>query len=205
MSAAGRARAETFKQDVQRKIERLLAEFADGALNREQFHATYEHYSSQLALADQALQSGDSRMIEKQGGETIHILQARMAKAIGLAIYHNRSGRVLDTLGDFDVPSAATATILNDFTQMMLTDQFIERRVQRVSDHQWLLFVAGRHTTVVTQFEHEPSQRQTREIERLLHDFEVANEAFLSAGRGDANTLAYPFFIFVQKKLTGKA
>ena len=37
---------------------------------------------------------------------------------------------------------------------------------------------------------------------RLHHDFEVANDAFLSKGRGDANTLAYPFLVFVQQKLT---
>ena len=52
---------------------------------------------------------------------------------------------------------------------------------------------AGRYTTIVTLFQNEPSQEQVREIERLHHDFEVANEVHLSTPSVDSSRLAYPF------------
>lgn len=195
------AKIEAFKQEVQAKIQKLLAEFADGSLNREQFHAIYAHYSGQLAFAEQALQTGETDAMNNKAGQTIHIRQAHMGKAVGLIIYHNKRGTLIDTLGEFDVPVTITAPVLNDFTSLMQTNQFIDRRVQQIGERQWLLFSAGRYTTVVTLFEHEPSQRQMREIERLQHDFEVANDAFLSSGRGDATKLAYPFLVFVNQTL----
>jgi hypothetical protein len=202
MSRDGQAKVEAFKSQVQGKIQSLLTEFADGKLSREQFHAIYEHYSSQLTMAEQALRSDDSGSVKLKGGETIGIRQAYTAKAIGLVIYHNKSGVLLDTLGEFDIPSANISPVLNDFSQMMQANELIDRRVEQVSPNQWLLFAAGKYTTVVTQFHNEPSYHQSREIERLHHDFEVANEAFLSSGRGDASKLAYPFLVFVQQKIT---
>jgi hypothetical protein len=202
MTEQGREKIESFKLEIQDKIQRLLSEFADGTLNREQFNAIYQHYSAQLAFADQSLQTGDKGDVPGRAGQTIHIRQAHMGKAVGLIIYHNKRGTLLDTLGDFDVPVSVTSADLNDITEMMQINQYIERRVKRVAANQWLLFAAGRYSTVVTLFQHEPSQRQISEIERLHHDFEVANDAFLSKGRGDANTLAYPFLVFVQQKLT---
>lgn len=201
MSADNQAKIEAFMAQVQAKIDTLLAEFAEGKLNREQFHNIYAHYSNQISLAQQALHSGDAEAVEGAAGQTIGIRQTYMGKALGLVIYHNKSARTVDTLGEFDVPPNLISPVLNDFTQLMDAHQLIDRRIMQVSAQQWLLFAAGRYTTVVTLFQNEPSQHQSREIERLHYDFEVANEAFLASGQFDPAKLAYPFMVFVQQKL----
>jgi len=68
----------------------------------------------------------------------------------------------------------------------------------------WVLLTAGQYTAVITLFQNEPSQMQVQEIERLHHDFEIANAYFLAAPRVDAGQLGYPFLVFVQQKLKRK-
>jgi hypothetical protein len=204
MAANTDTKIQVFKTQVQEKIQKLLTEFAAGSISREQFHAIYERYTGQLTLAEMALQSAkpDSVMgVVETGPSTIAIREAHMGKAVGMVIYNNRTGTLLETLGDFDVPPAKLAPILNDFTMLMESGQLIEREVRAIGTKQWLLFAAGTFTTVVTLFRNEPSELQMREIERLHHDFEQANRAFFGKNHVDSNKLAYPFLVFVQKKI----
>ena len=48
---------QVFKTQTQEKIRKLIAEFAEGMVSREQFHVIYERYTSQLAMADMAAAS----------------------------------------------------------------------------------------------------------------------------------------------------
>ena len=201
MASQNSDRIELYKAETQTKIESLLEEFASGKINREQFHAVYAHHNAKLKLVEKALDHDDPSMVEVAPGETSGILQAHTAKAIGLLIYHNKSGMYVDTLGVFDIPAGHVAPILNDFSQLMQGNRLIDRRTERISDRQWLLFAAGTYTTVVTLFHNEPSSAQSREIERLHHDFEVANHGQLTQNRIDASKLAYPFLVFIQQKL----
>jgi hypothetical protein len=197
------SKVKAFKSQVQEKIQKLLAEFAEGAISREQFHVIYERYTSQLTVADMALRSKSPEAVMgvvQDGLETIAVKEAHMGKAVGMVIYNNRSGTLLETLGEFDVPPSKLAPILNDFSMAMESGKKIEREVRKISLKQWLMFAAGKYTTVVTQFQNEPSEMQIREIERLHHDFEQANGSALAKGQVDANKLAYPFLVFVQKK-----
>jgi len=198
-----RAKAEAFKTEVQQKIQGLIAEFAEGKLSREQFNVLYERYNGQLQIAEHALLSGnpDAVKIAQAGPSTVMVKDALMGKAIGLGIYHNKSGTMVDTLGNFDVPVTLISSVLNDFSMMMQDNKLIDRRVQKVSSKQWLLFAAGKFTTIVTLFQNEPSQQQSREMERMQHDFEEANRAFLQKEQVDKDKLAYPFLSFVQQKL----
>jgi hypothetical protein len=187
---------QAMKALLEEKIQKLLAEFAEGKINREQFHVIYARYDSQLG----AIQQGFA--IAGNPGETIGIRHAHMGKAVGLAIYHHKSGTFVDTLGQFEVSPQQIAPILNDFTQMMAENRYMERRVVQAGENAWLIFAPGKYTTVITLFYKEPSAQQGREIERLHHDFEVANDAALSMLHIDKSKLAYPFLVFVQQKLT---
>jgi hypothetical protein len=207
MDTAADSRIEVFKTQIQNKIDTTLAEFADGNISREQFHAIYAHYSSQLTMIEEAVtatRNGETPALKGKANETIAIRTAHMGKAVGLVIYHNKSGMFVETLGQFDVPPSRIAPTLNDFSFMMEGRRMIERRIEKIGMKQWLLFAAGKHTCVVTIFHNEPSPQQSREIERLHHDFEVANEAQISGGRVDPTKLAYPFLVFIQQKLSTK-
>lgn len=202
MSTEARSKAEAFKATVEEKIQNLVAEFAEGKISREQFHAIYARYSSQLSIANQAMTSGnpDAVSIAQGGPPTVAMRDALMGKAIGLLIYHHKSGTVVETLGNFDVPVSKLSAVLNDFSMLLDSGKHLDYRVERLQENQWLLFDPGRHTTIVTLFRHEPSQAQIREIERLHHDFESANNT-LKDDFVDSEKLAYPFLVFVKKTI----
>lgn len=204
MAVDPKSKIQALKAQIQEKIQKLLAEFADGAISREQFHAVYERYTSQLAMAEMAMRSSSPDMVMgmvQDGTSTLVVKEKHMGKAVGMTIYNNRSGTLLETLGDFDVPPEKLSPILNDFSLMMDSGKLVEREVRKIGAKQWLLFAAGNFTTVVTLFHNEPSEQQSREIERLHHDFEQANASFFGKGQVDAAKLAYPFLVFVQQKM----
>lgn len=193
---------QTYKAQIQKKIQKLVAEFAEGSISREQFHVLYDRYNSQLALADMAASSSMPQAIMgivEDGTPTLVVRAKTMGKAVGIAIYNNRNGILLETLGDFDVPSDTLAPILNDITMLMEGGKLVEREVREIGPKQWLTFAGGKFTTVVTLFQNQPSDQQMREITRLHHDFEEANKAFFKGGQVDASRLAYPFVAFIER------
>jgi hypothetical protein len=204
MAADSDNKVRAFKAQVQEKIQKLLAEFAAGTISREQFHVIYERYTGQLTIADMALRSNapeEVMGIVQDGPPTYAIKEAHMGKAVGMIIYNNRTGTLLEKLGDFNVSPAKLSPILNDFTMMMENGELVEHEIRAIGPRQWLLFVAGKYTTVITLFRNEPSDMQVHEIERLHHDFEAANHRFFVKGSVDSSKLAYPFLVFVQKKI----
>lgn len=196
------AQIEAFKAEIEAKIKALVSEFAEGSLSREQFHALYERYSARLAIATHALFSGNPDVVDiaQTGPPTIALREALMGKAIGLLIYHHASERVLETLGDFPLPLEQIKPILDDFTMRLLAHTLIEPHMESIGDDRWLLFVSGTYTTVVTLFAHEPAQQQIRELERLRHDFEIANKRELESDDIDPDRLGYPFYTLVRRK-----
>lgn len=197
-------KAEEFMTQVEAKIRSLLREYSDGKLNSEQFHVLYERYSSQRLIAQQAMLTGDEKVLsDNTPGEksTIAIKDEHMGKAIGLRIYHNKNGGVIETLGDFEVSAFVISPVLAEFRQLIAAEKLIRPRAEKIEDKRWLLFTAEPYTTVVTVFRNEPSPLQIREIQRLHHDFEAANGGLLKQGQPDAKSLAYPFHVFVQRKL----
>jgi hypothetical protein len=190
--------AEMFKKSLLDKIQALLDEFAEGKINRDQFHTLYERYNNRLQIVDHALLTGNPDAVEiaETGPTTLQVREETEGKALGLVIYHNARGTVVETLGNFNVTTKRVLAVLMDFVRAPH-----EPRVEHVAENQWLLLVNGRFTTVITLFQNEPSRVQIRELERLHRDFEDANHYAFERGAVDAQTLGYPFLTFVQKKL----
>lgn len=193
-----------YKAEIQAKIFKLLKEFSDGQLNRDQFHAIYERYNAQMELADKAisgLETPLSGATDKNG--TVVIREKYMGKARGMMIIANESRNIIETLGHFDVDFSRLAPILDRFSHALENDTTVERVVKRLSDQEWLLFVGGRYTTIVTFFENEPSRYQTLVIQRMHQEFESANHEFFKSGNIDSSKLVYPFFSFVHRSIQG--
>jgi len=189
-----------FQEEIQGKIRRLLQEFGEGQLSREQFNILYERYNNQLELA---LTAGETaaQQAKKNDLSTIAIREATTGKAIGLAVYHHRSGTIIETLGHFELGPDIITPVLHDFSDKMESRQFIEPVTQKLSAGHWVLYMARHFTTAIVIFRNEPSPRQIRALERLLHDFEEANQRNLDTNHVDASKLAVPFVGFVRKKL----
>lgn len=194
--------AELFKLTVENKIQGIIAEFAEGKLSREQFQVLYARYSEQLAIATAALITGEE-MALKDNTNTIAVRSAYQGKATGLMIYYNRNGIILETLGELSVPISVIGPILNDFSFLMEENKKAERQIKKIGEKEWLLLAAGRYTTIVTQFRHEPSQAQIKELERLHTDFEQANQILFENEKANTQNMAYPFLGFIEKTLTG--
>ncbi|MEO1287940.1 MAG: hypothetical protein AAFV93_09230 [Chloroflexota bacterium] len=190
-----------FQADIQRKIRNLLAEFGSGQLSNEQFNILYERYNNQLEMALQVL-DGQSKPKQDNDMSTIAIRHATTGKAIGLSIYHHKSGTIIETLGNFDLSAEIISPTLNEFSKKLEERAFIEPVTRKLTSGMWLIFMARHYTTAIVLFKNEPAPAQIRELERLLHDFEEANHNFLNQMTVDSSKLAKPFIGFVRKKLS---
>ena len=194
------SRAEAFRDEIQRKIRNLLNEFGEGKISNEQFNILYERYNNQLLLANSAIEGKGP-----QGGDmsTIAIREATTGRALGLAIYHHRSGIMLETLGNFDLPADVISPVLNAFSEKLEQRIFVDPHIQQLDQQrgQWVVFMARLYTTAIVIFQHEPAKQQIRDLERLLHDFEEANRRMLETNHVNPKKLAWPFVGFVKRKL----
>lgn len=201
MSHRSRTKIVEFKAQTQTKLAAVVSEYADGKISHEQFDAIYAHYSQHLDMAEAALEAADATIIEDQGGQTYAIRQARMGKAQGLLIYHRESQTFIDEMGTFDVP---TGQFLEKFllSASSAPEQTnLYHRREQIDSGRCLLYTAGRFTMVVTLFLHEPSSQQIAEMRRLHEDFETANAPYLTENKVDTARLAFPFRVFVKRKL----
>lgn len=196
-----KSNVEAFRTEIQRKIRNLLTEFGKGEISSEQFNILYERYSNQLIMANQVIDG--TSLTTTNDMPTIAIREATTGKAIGMGIYHHRSGTIVETLGNFDIPPQLLSPVLNELSHKMDAREFIEPVIRRLDERSgvWLAFIAREFTTAITIFHHEPAKQQIREMERLLHDFELANQRFLDKYDVDPAQLASPFIGFVRKKL----
>jgi hypothetical protein len=200
MSQRSRTRIAEFKAQTQTKIASVLEEYAAGKISREQFDAIYAHYSSQLDMAEAALEAEDDSLVDDEAGKTFAIRQARMGKAQGVLILHRRSERFFDALGTFDLPTDPFLSKFRALAASVPNKSGVFYRREAIDSGRWLVYTAGRYTLVITLFQHEPSPAQIAEMQRLHHDFEMANAPFLAVERVDAARLAFPFRVFVQRK-----
>jgi hypothetical protein len=191
-----------FQQEVQTKIKNLLTEFGDGKISMEQFNILYARYSNQLDMALSVLEGAAQPAQQGSDMPTYAIREATTGKALGLAIYHHRSGMIIESLGNFDLSSEIIAPTLNEFSDKLDKREFIEPVTKKQVNGLWVVFMARRFTTAMVIFRNEPAPRQVKDLERLLHDFEEANRHHLDKLDVDKSKLAKPFLNFVRQKLS---
>jgi hypothetical protein len=185
---------------IRTKMNKIVDEFAQGEISREQFNQIYEHYQAQIVMA---MQVSDTNLTDGALGspkETIALRNALTGKAKAMTVYYHATGLLLETLGDFDVSVARIAPELNKLSASIQEGQKVPPRSDKQGD-QWLLYVPGRFSTAVMLFSNEPSARQINIVENLHRDFEVANEVALRSGQADGTTLVYPFQLFVRRSM----
>lgn len=181
---------------VQQKIRDLVTEFTQGKVSTEQFNILYERFSAQLTLV-----GSDMKIAQDDSFNTVAIRSATRGRAVGLGVYHHRSGTMVETLGSFDVPPAVMSGVLNEFSDRLERRELIEPRLLKLEGGYWLAFMARSQTTAIVVFINEPSTAQLRELERIHHDFEEANRCHLEASTVDRQALARPFLGFIKRKL----
>ncbi|MGB1287172.1 MAG: hypothetical protein ACPG7F_11605 [Aggregatilineales bacterium] len=192
-----KSNADKLRDEVQAKIQKLVQEFAGGKISNEQFNIIYARYNNQLQFADQA-ERGEDAIKPGEGVSTIAIREATTGKAIGISIYHHTSSTTIETLGNFDVSPSIISPVLNDITLKRDKGEFMPPYTRNLDKNIWIIFTSRLFCTMITLFQNEPSRVQVRHLERLHHDFEVANERFLKKNNVDASKLARPFLSLVR-------
>lgn len=182
---------------LQNKLQKAVDDFANGAINRKQFHSLYDRYHRQLNTLS-ALSVYPE--VPDEGIESTFALKRRLtAHVLGLSVYNNKSGLPIETLGHFDIDPALLIPLLSSYRSAAQEAFRAGLRSTTLDNDQWVCFVTGSATTLVALFSDEPSTQQMQTAEQMHRDFERANAAALTADSIDPSTLAYPFLSFLQR------
>lgn len=188
------------------KMTKCVEDFATGKINRAQFQELYAHYEREIGVISQLLaESGDPdewrRFITE--GESVVIRKRHQARSIGFAIYDNNSGMPIETLGEFTVDSALLIPMLSSYRTATTEIFRAGMRNTQMENGQWLCFVPGRFTTLITLFNQEPAEQQLEVLSRMHDHFEIANRGTLENGTAQPGELALPF-LAILKQATGR-
>jgi hypothetical protein len=192
-----------FIAQVHQKMSKLVQEFANGAINRTQFHRLYDRYQRQIMTVAQLITEADPATWQdaiNETEDTLHLKKRLTAKAVGMSVYSNKSGMPIETLGEFAIEPELIVPMLSSYRSAAAEIFRAGMRSTEMENGQWLCFVPGSYTTLIALFSLEPSDNQLEMVERMHQDFENANKAALEAGHVDPEKLAYPFYSFVQRR-----
>lgn len=192
------SKIEEMRVELLAKMAKLIEEFSAGKISSEQFNIIYARYHNQMSLVEQS----EDGTPQEAPVSTIAVLESTRGRAIGLAIYHHRSGIFIETLGNFNVPLSIMSPVLNDFSDKLDTREFVEPMTKKLAGDTWVVFLARELTTAIVQFKNEPARLQMRQMERMHHAFEEANRHLLQEQTVDQSKLARPFLGFVKEKLS---
>jgi hypothetical protein len=204
-----------FIEQTRTKMKQLVDDFASGKLNREQFHTLYDRYQSQINGVKLLIAENDPTMWINalDGDETLNIRKRLLAKALGMVIYLNKQGILLDKLGKFNVDGTEIARVMQMFREQnekdgspteaempnLPTQMRYPQMVVETQSYGWLFLTKGQFTTIITKFSREPTQDQRDTMIRLVRDFEIANATHLQKPDVTTDDIAMPFKVFVQR------
>jgi len=197
-----RQQAELYLQRLQKKVNQLAEDFAEGAINREQFQRLYEHYQRERRGVENllAVETSDDALRAAIGeGQSVVIRKQHIARAQGYAIYENDSGMPVTTLGKFELDPALVVPMLSSFRAAAQEIFGGGIRSTAIEGGRWLCFVPGELTTLLALFTTEPAQKQMAYIEDLHRLFEKANRHKLTRVPIDAAGLLFPHEFFLKK------
>ena len=187
--------------ELQAKLRQLVDDFANGVINRAQFHELYDRYHRQIERITQlcADPADEATVLGQEGEDTFALKKRLTARVLGVSIYSNRSGLPIETMGDFAIDPALLVPMLSSYRDA--TREIFKAGMcsTAMENNQWLCFVPGNFTTLIALFSVEPSAVQLEATNAMHHDFEDANRAALEEDNIDPATLAYPFLTFIRR------
>ena len=195
-------RAQEFKIVVEKKIERLLDEFAGGDISREHFDIVYSRYSRQLGIAEEAIENGKLDDLNQLMNEipTMALRAAIRGKALSMMVIHHLELSTIRTFGEYELDEQYLNPIMEQLQHRLSIEQKEYTDVQKLYSNSWVIVCSLEHTTLITLFRNEPASKQVQELERRHRDFESANRNILNLPNPNPDTLVYPVELFVRNK-----
>lgn len=194
-------RGKTFIAEARAKMDKLAEDFADGKINREQFQALYERYQTQINGVKALLAEADpTKWLESADSEsTIDIRSRLMGKGVGMLIYTNKSGMLLDKLGDTLIDPLLISELMEKLSKQAYSPENPPQLVTLEPGANWIYITMGQLATVVMLFSREPTAEQKATVIKMLKDFERANVFMLQKPNITPDQLAMPFRTIIQR------
>ncbi|MFQ5942984.1 MAG: hypothetical protein ACE5JF_05475 [Anaerolineales bacterium] len=191
---------EEYLERVQGKINKLAEEFAAGEINRAQFQELYDHYRREQQTVKRYIEMSPESEEWKSAtteGKSVVIRQANVAKVLGYAVYDNVSGMPLNTIGEFQIEAELAIPMLSSYRAA--TKEIFGAGMQstQIEGGQWLAYMPGEFTTLMTLFSTDPASDQLESLEELHLLFERANRTLLSNPPVDPEELVFPHKYFL--------
>lgn len=189
-----------YLRKVQEKIHKLAEEFASGSINRVQFQELFEHYRREQETIHRWLElAPDSEAWKKAAteGKSVVIRRQHVAKVLGYAIYQNESGMPIKTIGEFEVEAELAIPMLSSYRSATQEIFGAGMRSTEIEGGQWLSYVPGKFTTMMSLFSKEPSSQQLESLEDLHRLFETANRRLLQMDWAAPEELVFPHAYFL--------
>lgn len=191
---------EEYLERVQEKINKLAEEFASGEINRTQFQELYEHYRREQQTVKRYLEMAPDSEEWREAtteGKSVVIRQKNVAKVIGYTVYDNESGMPLSTIGEFKIEAELAVPMLSSYRAA--TKEIFGAGMQstQIEGGQWLAYMPGDFTTLMTLFSTDPASEQLESLEELHLLFERANRTLLSNPPVDPDELVFPHKYFL--------
>ena len=188
------AEANLYLQELRGKMARVAEEFAQGKLNRAQFHEIYTHYQQQRAEIETVITNmpgSDAWRGAVSTGHTTTLRQRNAAQILSYSLYDNSSSLSLASGGQFKLDTDLVVPMLSSFRSA--TQEIFGKgmRSTEIEGGRWLCFVPGKYTTLFVVFSVEPARIQVALIQDLHRDFETAHAPSLA--RGEGNEVASQF------------
>ena len=191
---------EEYLERVQEKINKLAEEFASGEINRTQFQELYEHYRREQQTVKRYLEMAPDSEEWREAtteGKSVVIRQKNVAKVIGYTVYDNESGMPLSTIGEFKIEAELAVPMLSSYRAA--TKEIFGAGMQstQIEGGQWLAYMPGDFTTLMTLFSTDPASEQLESLEELHLLFERANRTLLGNPPVDPDELVFPHKYFL--------
>jgi hypothetical protein len=192
--------AQAYLRRLHEKVDSLAERFARGGINRKQFEELFAHYQGEIQSIGQFLaMNPDSEEWKNlvSEGQSILIRRKHAAHLVGVAIYDQRSGLPIRTVGEFGVDPALFVPML--YAYQSATKEIFGAAVRstQIEGGKWLSFIPGQVTTTLALFSSEPSQEQIKTMENIHRVFETANINQLRSMQVDADALVCPHEYYV--------
>ena len=189
-----------YLERVQSKINKLAEEFASGKINRAQFQELYDHYRREQQTVKRYVEmSPDSEewKAATTEGKSIVIRQKNVAKVLGYSVYDNDSGMPLNTIGEFQIEAELAVPMLSSYRAATKEIFGAGMQSSQIEGGQWLAYMPGEFTTLMTLFSTDPASDQLESLEELHLLFERANRTLLSNPPVDPDELVFPHHYFL--------
>lgn len=180
-------------EKIREKMQGVVAEYSNGAINASQFNALYQYYAEKRDIIDRMLERNpDSdawRSLVKQG-YTMHLRSQFEARTIHYVVFRRGDTKPLLSSGKL---TRTTAEQIHKLLKIVFKMKRHSTGLARksIGNGNWLVMSIGNQALTIVTFSLQPSSIQTDKVRDLHDDFEVANQRSLKNGE-PAKRMVYP-------------